>query len=117
MTEAEAWQMIRAAAEEITGDDGNAVGRVVAPVRIRLRRRELANGGFLVIEWDDETATYRATEYDALWDKRRQKYYPAGHAFMAWTALADAEAVVKLLDYFAEHGPPLPDDGPPPAMF
>lgn len=102
MTEDEVRRYVSQAGEEITDDEGNVIGYVSAPARFKVNRPYLAAGGFLVVERDEETGRFIGIEFDALWDPKRQRYYPAGYSERAFAAPDLETAVQAVLDYLAQ---------------
>lgn len=97
--------LVRQSGEELTDDDGNIIGYISAPAKIKVDRPYLANGGFLVVERNDETGEYVAVEYDALWDRKTQRHYPAGYSWRVFATADLDEAVEQVLAYMAGGGP------------
>ena len=90
-------ELLLAAGEEICGEDGSVIGYVHAPARFKLEKPYLGGGGFLVVEKDEGTGDWVASEYDALWDKKRRRYYPAGYCDPGVWRSADLDAAVGLV--------------------
>lgn len=105
MTEDEVRALVRQAGEEITDDSGQVIGYVTRPVRFKVDRPYLAGGGFLVVERDEDTGQYVGLEFDALWDKKSRRYYPAGYSQRVFTASTLDEAVHRTLGYLRGEDP------------
>lgn len=105
MTAEEVRALLRQAGEEITDDQGRVIGYVRVPARFKVNRPYLAGGGFLIVERDEETGAYVGIEFDALWDKKRRRYYPAGYSERVFTAPDLESAVQAVLAYLAEDPP------------
>lgn len=86
--------LLTATREEVLDDDGQPIGCITRPARFKLDHADLARGGFLVVERDEETGEYVGTVYDALPHPRTKEPYPAGYSEQAWRT-ADLEEAVR----------------------
>lgn len=90
-------ELLLAAGEEIRDEAGNAIGYVHAPARFKLDKPYLGSGGFLIVERDEESGEWVASEYDALWDQKRRRYYPSGYCDPGVWRTASLEEAVRLV--------------------
>lgn len=112
-TEAELRSMISQAGEEIADEDGQVIGFISAPAKIKVNRPYLANGGYLVISRDEDSGDFIAVEYDALWDRKKQRHYPSGYSERIFAAPSLDEAVARVIAYLAGEGPSSKREGEP----
>lgn len=89
--------LLESVGEEITDDQGQVIGYVHAPARFKLGKEYLGNGGFLQVERDELTGEFVASEWDALWDKQKKRFYPAGYCDPDIWRTPDLEAAVQLV--------------------
>ncbi len=80
MEQDEVRSLLAATEEEITDDEGRVLGVVRTPARFRASRSYLSNGGYLVVEKDEEDSSFVAIEFDALYNYKTGKYYPSGYS-------------------------------------
>lgn len=91
---------LRSVAEEIEDDEGRVIGYVANPARFKLAKPYLGGGGFLEVILDEASGDFVANEWDALWDPKAERHYPAGHCFpTVWRAVSLEEAVQRILDH------------------
>lgn len=64
--------------QEVSDDDGQVIGRVCTRARFKIERPYLSRGGFLIVDFDEQTGEYVASEWDALRDEKSGRLYPAG---------------------------------------
>lgn len=96
MEAAEIRRRLMATAEEIRDEEGNLLGVVRVPARFRARRAYLSNGGFLVVERDEEDGAFVAVEFDAFYDKKTKKEYPSGYSQRVFK-VHDLDEAVRLV--------------------
>lgn len=106
MTEDEIREKLLATGEEIRDDEGNVVGYVAQPARLKLDKPYLARGGFLVVVRDEESREYIGTEFDALPHPKTRQPYPAGHSEPVWRTSDLEEAIRRVKESLARASEP-----------
>lgn len=94
-------RLVSLAGETVTDDAGNEIGYIRVPARFKVNRGYLAGGGFLVVERDEDTGIFIGIEFDALWDPKRRRHYPAGYSERVFTAPDLDTAVLRVQAYLA----------------
>jgi len=102
MDREEVRRMLEAISEEIRDGQGKVLGYAAQPARFKIDRPYLARGGFLLVDRDEATGCFVATEFDSLPHPRTGQPYPAGHSERAWKAASIDEALTRVMQYFPE---------------
>lgn len=104
MDGAEVRRMLIATGEEIRDDHGNVLGYIAQPARFKVDQPYLARGGFLVVERDEQSGEFVATEFDALPHPKTREPYPAGHSEPVWRTADLEQAYQRVMAYFRGDG-------------